>query len=94
MHSPHWMADRHNSLSNWFIPSNHLGERGGADFLSRLFLYFWQKICYNNYRRNEKGEFSNDARSAESTGYHLRVLHESRFLQDLSDGSVLRKDAM
>lgn len=31
---------------------------------------------------------------AESAGCHLRVLHESKLLQDLSDGPVLRKDAM
>lgn len=29
-----------------------------------------------------------------NTGCHLRVLHESRLLQDLPDGPVLRKDAM
>lgn len=37
VHSPHWIADRYNSLSDWFIPSNYLGETGRADFLNRLF---------------------------------------------------------
>lgn len=93
MHGPHWMADRHNSLSDWLIPSNHLGKER-ADFLSRLFFDFWEKFCYNNYRRNEKGEFSNDARSAESAGCHSGVLHEPRFLQELPNGPVLLENAM
>lgn len=79
MHGPRWMADRYNSLSDWFIPSNHLGKER-ADLESRLFFDFWKKFCYNNYRRNEKGEFSNDA---ESAGCHSGVLHEPRFLQEL-----------
>lgn len=55
-------------------------EKERAGFLSRLFFDFWEKFCYNNYRKNEKGEFSNDARSA---GCHFGVLHEPRFLQEL-----------
>ena len=67
MHSPHWAANRHDSLSDWFISSNHLAETGRADFLSQLFFDFLNKIYYNTYRKNEKGKFSNDVRSAEST---------------------------
>lgn len=62
-----------------------------VNFLSQLFFDFYKKFCYNNYRRNEKGEFSNDARSA---GCHSGVLHEPRFLQELSNGPVLLENAM
>lgn len=94
MHSPHWAANRYDSLSDWFISSNHLGETGRADFLSQLFFDFFNKICYNTYRKNEKGEFSNDVRSAESAGCHSGILHESRLLQELPNGPVLLENAM
>lgn len=62
-----------------------------ANFLVSSSFDFYKKFCYNNYRRNEKGEFSNDARSA---GCHSGVLHEPRFLQELSNGPVLLENAM